>query len=417
MRDLRIVFNYELRQLLLKRSTIITTIILVIVAFVGTSIPRISTWFSSGEASPGIDQTFVESAGYVFASETQHQEMMQALGLQQDNLYPSREAVVQALEDGAIRVGFVFSGDSAYETIYKDKGVDDNQDRAMSNFIATRHTDRVLAEKGLSRADLDQLQAFQPDATLTVMGKTTENNIMVAMILMFMVYMLVLMYGNITSVVIAREKDSKAMELLITSSKPTPLILGKVAAAGLSGVVQFGLVILTAFLGFYISREYYPEAVRYMLMGSLSPSYVFHYIFFSITGYILYLFLYAALGSTVSRVEDVNGATAVVQFLFIAGYIATTAIMSNPNGPLAVVTSILPFTSIMVMPVRSGLATVPWVQTALAAVVMLLTVVLFAWLSIKIYRWGTLNYGNKTSLIKVFREALRPERPRKQEKA
>ena len=410
MRHFGIVFRYELKQLLLKRSTIITTAILVLVGFIGTSIPRISTWFSNGDTAPVTDKTFTEQVGYAFPSEALQEQMVQALGLQPENLYPSREAIVQALEDSALKVGFVFTGDTAYEAIYKDKGVDDNQDRAMAQFIASRHTDAELARKGLSQEELLQLQAFQPEATLTVMGKTTENNIMVAMILMIMVYMLVLLYGNITSVIIAREKDSKAMELLITSSKPAPLILGKVAAAGVSGVVQFGLVILAAFLGFYISRDFYPEAVRGMLMGSLSPTYLFHYLFFSITGYILYLFLYAALGSTVSRVEDVNGATAVVQFLFVAGYIATSSIMTNPNGPLAVITSIIPFTSIMVMPVRAGLATVPTAQTLLAAAIMLLTVALFAWLSIKIYRWGSLNYGNKTNLFKVIGQALRHER-------
>jgi ABC-2 type transport system permease protein len=76
------------------------------------------------------------------------------------------------------------------------------------------------------------------------------------------------------------------------------------------------------------------------------------------------------------------------------------------------VTSILPFTSVMVMPLRNSLMTVPWLEMILAGVLMVLFVVFFAFLSIKIYRWGSLNYGNKTKLSRIVREALRTEKSR-----
>jgi len=109
-------------------------------------------------------------------------------------------------------------------------------------------------------------------------------------------------------------------------------------------------------------------------------------------------------------VEDVGSATAVVQFIFIAGYVASAFVMNVPNSPVAVATSLIPFTAIMVMPMRAGLATVPAWQMIAAGALMLLTMALFACLSIKIYRWGTLNYGNKTNIFKVLKEALRPQR-------
>ncbi|HQA98569.1 MAG TPA: ABC transporter permease, partial [Clostridia bacterium] len=123
----------------------------------------------------------------------------------------------------------------------------------------------------------------------------------------------------------------------------------------------------------------------------------------------LYLFLYAALGSTVSKMEDLASATGLVQFLFIAGYLLATFAAQMPNSAVAVVGSIIPFTSIMVMPIRFGLVTVPWVEVVAAGVLMLAFVAFFAYLSIKIYRWGSLNYGNKTKLTRIVREALRRE--------
>ena len=197
------------------------------------------------------------------------------------------------------------------------------------------------------------------------------------------------------------------MEILITSTRPSSLILGKVAASGVSAVILFGLVVLAAFAGYRLNASTYPEILRVMLTGALTPNYVWSYVFFSLFGYIMYLFLYAALGSTVSKIEDVAGATSLIQFLFIFGYILATVAAQMPGSAIAVIGSLIPFTSIMVMPIRSALITVPWSELILSGALMLLFVAFFAYLSIKIYRWGSLNYGNKTSLRRVVREALR----------
>ncbi|NLD35023.1 MAG: ABC transporter permease [Clostridiales bacterium] len=409
MRDLGIVFNYELRQQLGKRSVRVTTLILVIIALLATSIPRISAMFSSGggdDKPAAANNTLVQDTGYVFADEAQRALYTTLLGLREGNDYATRDDLVAALKDKQLTAGFVFTGDADFEAVYQDKAMEDRRENMLSQIVAQHHRDVMLAEKGLTAQDLAAIEGFSPQITTTVMGKNTENNILLSMILMVVVYMLVLIYGNTTSTIIAREKDSKAMELLITSTKPTPLILGKVAAAGVSGVVQFSLIVLAALGGFLFSQDYYDPMIRQMLVGSLSQSYILTYLFFSITGYILYLFLYAALGSTVSRVEDVGSATAIVQFIFIAGYVASSFVMNAPGGSVAVATSLIPFTAIMVMPMRAGMSTVPAWQLLTAGVLMLLTVALFAWLSIKIYRWGSLNYGNKTNIFKVVREAL-----------
>jgi len=362
MRDLGIVFNYELRQQLGKRSVRVTTLILVIIALLATSIPRISAMFSSGggdDKPAAANNTLVQDTGYVFADEAQRALYTTLLGLREGNDYATRDDLVAALKDKQLTAGFVFTGDADFEAVYQDKAMEDRRENMLSQIVAQHHRDVMLAEKGLTAQDLAAIEGFSPQITTTVMGKNTENNILLSMILMVVVYMLVLIYGNTTSTIIAREKDSKAMELLITSTKPTPLILGKVAAAGVSGVVQFSLIVLAALGGFLFSQDYYDPMIRQMLVGSLSQSYILTYLFFSITGYILYLFLYAALGSTVSRVEDVGSATAIVQFIFIAGYVASTFVINSPNGGVAVAASLIPFTSIMVMPIRAGLVTVP----------------------------------------------------------
>ncbi len=409
MRDFKIIFAYELRQQFVKKTVRVTTTLLIVIMLLATSIPRFILMFSGGGA-PDADTTMTRDVGYVFSAPEQQAQISAMLALQPDNLFASREALVEALKDRSIRAGFVVAPDMAYEAIYLDKGIRDNQEQVFRQLITQIEKARLLNEKGLSMEDYAFIEGWQPVETLTLLGKATENNILVATVLMVCVYMLVLLYGQGISVLIAREKDSRTMELLITSTRPTWLILGKVAAGGLSGVIQFGLIVLSAVAGVLVNRAYYPPELMAMLTGAINRSYILSFIFFSLTGYLLYLFLYAALGSTVSRVEDVSSAVGSVSVLFIAAYMASTFAIQMPESPVSVVASLIPFTSIMVMPVRAGAMSVPAWQLLLSGLLMLLTIALFAWLSIKIYRWGSLNYGNKTSIVKVFRQALRRER-------
>ncbi len=123
----------------------------------------------------------------------------------------------------------------------------------------------------------------------------------------------------------------------------------------------------------------------------------------------MYLFLYASLGSIVSKVEDVSSATAPVVFLFLIGYIVSSFSMSAPNSNLVMIVSLIPFTSVMLMPFRTAIATVPTWQYLLSGGLLLVTTILLAFLSIKIYRQGTLNYGNKRGIVHAIKAAFNKE--------
>ena len=118
MRDFRIVFNYELRQQLSKRTVQVTTLILIILALVGTSIPRISAMFSSGGDGQDAkaDTTLTEQVGYVFADDVQRADYTSLLGLEGSNYYASRDDLVTALKDDSL-VGFMFTDTSLKPSI------------------------------------------------------------------------------------------------------------------------------------------------------------------------------------------------------------------------------------------------------------------------------------------------------------
>lgn len=417
MRNFRLIFEYELKNLLGKKSTRVTTLILALVALIGTSMPRIISWFDKpAQPDTAITGTYEhgkklsDGMGYVFASPELRDEFTAALGLGEDNYYADRAALETALRERAVKVGAVVSTATSVEVLFLDREMESDQDQVLRGILQQMNRARFLAEKGITPEEMRAVEQFEPEVAVTVLGRNSQSNFLLAMIMMIMVYTIVLTYGAITSTVIAREKDSKTMELLISSARPGSLILGKVAASGVSGVVQAACVFLCGLIGFRLSQDFYPPMVLDMLSGTLTPTYIAVYLVFSIAGYIMYLFLYASLGSTVSRVEDVSSAIGSVQFLFMLGYMIAMFTMNMPNSAVSVIGSIFPFTSMMVMPLRSALMTIPpWEMTASVAL-LFGCLALFAWLSIRIYRWGTLNYGNKKGLINALKQLLKEHR-------
>lgn len=407
MRDFLTVFRYELKTQLTKKTAIVTTVVLMVVMLLLSSIPRIIALFDSGSKDTDTSITqVIPMAGYAISDEATKALLAPVIG-QDASYYPDKAALENALRDKTIEIGYVVDKSLDYEAIYLDRSMDDTRDSQLGTLLTQVKKQQMIAEKGLTQTDFDAIEGARAEGSTTILGRNSMNNYALSFALMLLIYMIVLMYGNGVSSIIAREKDSRTMEILITSTRPTSLILGKVAAAGVAAIVQFGMVVLAAYVGYQLNRELYPPFVSMMLSGTLTPSFLWTYLFFSLFGFILYLFLFAALGSTVSKMEDLGSATALVQFLFIGGYILASFAANMPASPLAVVGSIIPFTSIMVMPIRSAVMTVPWAQLILAGALMLLFVALFAFLSIKIYRWGSLNYGNKTRLSRIVKEALR----------
>jgi ABC-2 type transport system permease protein len=414
MRDFLTIFKFELKTQLLKRAGIITMVVMMLIVAVVTSLPRIIALFEGGTETAEESDSLagisgIKNAGYLTSSDENLQALLIRLFGTDSPTYLDRAALEHALAEKEIEVGFVIQPDLSYEAIYQDRSMMEERDYQLAGILTSIKKEQLLISYGLSSQDYAAIESSKAEGFTTILGQNSMSNYWITFVLLLIVYFIVLLYGSSVSSIIAREKDSRTMEILITSTRPSRLIIGKVAAAGLAAIVQFGSIVLVAVIGFQLNQSTYPAEVLQMVQGSLTPAYLWSYAFFSFFGFILYLFLYAALGSTVSKMEDLASATGLVQFLFIAGYLLATMAAQMPDSPVTVVASIIPFTSIMVMPIRFGLVTVPVGQVLLAAVLMLAFVAFFAFLSIKIYRWGSLNYGNKTKLRRIVKEALRGE--------
>lgn len=220
---------------------------------------------------------------------------------------------------------------------------------------------------------------------------------------MFAIYMLVIMYGSFVATSVAREKDNRTMEVLITSTKPTTLIIGKVFANALGGLAQFGFILGIGILGFFLNQSNYPTEIVKGLFQGLTFSNMGIFLLFTMFGYLLYLFIYASLGSLVSKIEDVNSTITPITLLFMVAYAISALAMEMPKNTIVKISSYIPFTSILSMPVRNFQMSIPWYELTISLVIMLLTTMFFAFISIRIYRMGSLNYGKKIKLSQAIK--------------
>lgn len=154
-----------------------------------------------------------------------------------------------------------------------------------------------------------------------VLGKDAQSSYILSYVLMFAVYMLVIMYGSFVSTSVAREKDNRTMEILITSTQPSALIIGKVLANAIAGLAQFSFILIAGFIGYFVNKSNYPAFVSQMLFTGFSWDSIVIFLFFTALGYLLYLFLYASLGSLVSKVEDVGTSVTPITLLFMVVYL------------------------------------------------------------------------------------------------
>ena len=254
-------------------------------------------------------------------------------------------------------------------------------------------------------------------------GKVSESSTEVAtiigMVFTFLIYMFILMYGNMVMQAVLEEKKSRVVEVMVSSVKPVNLLVGKITGIGLVGITQlliWGILTGTLFtvLSLFIAS---PEQATAMpaemnsfnmegVLGSVMSvnwfEIIVYFLLFFVGGYILYASIFAMFASAVDSEEDTTQfmmpVTIIIMFAFFAGFYS----VSNPDGPLAFWGSLIPFTSPIVMMVRLPFGIPLW-EKLLSLVLLYGTFVLISIFAAKIYRVGILMYGKKPSIKEMIK--------------
>jgi len=225
--------------------------------------------------------------------------------------------------------------------------------------------------------------------------------------LVILTFMAILTYGNWVAQSVAEEKSGRVMELLITAATPRQLLTGKVLGTGAAGLSQYIVIIAALVIGLIASGPV-AEALGTagqapIQMPDLNPAMLMPFGAFFLFGFLLYATLYAAAGSMVSRIEDVQQAVGPLLFLSMAGYFASFAALNDPDAQWVGVLSLVPFFSPYLMPARMLLTTVSPAEVVIAIALLLLAVAAAIWIASRVYSAGVLMYGQKVGIRTILR--------------
>ena len=285
----------------------------------------------------------------------------------------------------------------------------------------TAQLDSYLSEKKLASYNIPELKTILEESKITVRmknirldesGTETETSAEMAMALgmvfTFLIYMFIFVYGAMVMQGVMEEKNNRIVEIMVSSIKPFDLMMGKLIGIGAVGLTQFGLWgLLVAGVTFFGATWFAGiggtvEMIFTLLASSNVLVLCLYFILFFIGGYLIYASLFAAIGAMVNSHEDTQQymmpITILIAFAFYAGFYSA----QNPDGPLAFWTSLIPFTSPIVMMTRLPYD-VPWWQLALSIVLLVITVILIIQLVAKIYRVGILMYGKKPTYKEIVK--------------
>jgi ABC-2 type transport system permease protein len=280
------------------------------------------------------------------------------------------------------------------------------------------------------------------DETGTLTKTSTEISMVLAYLGGFLMYMLVFIFGAQVMRGVIEEKTSRVVEVIVSSVKPVQLMMGKIIGIALVGLTQFMMwVVLTAAIAITVSNTLLKDkdvteitqSIPQSVMDGASPMNVAQpspqqmseqmqefaklfdnvmnqnwlliipaFIFYFITGYLLYASIFAAIGSAVDNETESQQFMLPVTIPIILALMVAMGTMQNPESSLAFWFSLIPLTSPIVMMARIPFEPPAW-QIVLSMALMLATFWAFVWMAAKIYRTGILMYGKKSSWKELWK--------------
>ncbi|MDR0420467.1 MAG: ABC transporter permease [Prevotellaceae bacterium] len=297
-------------------------------------------------------------------------------------------------------------------TIYSQQVVGSEVSNTVKGQIKSVSAQIKLKEYDISTEQI--MQVLNPDLNFKTIqlgedGKEkvshTEALTGLAMICGVIIFMIILMFGIQIMRSIIEEKSSRIVEIIISSIKPMHLLLGKIVAIALVVLTQiliwivvFGIIILIAQSQFSDIINQIQDYLQVVSFAKMLVCFILYLIF----GYLLYASLFAIVGSGVDNEADTQQLQMIASVPLMIGYLIMFIVSAQPDNPLALWGSMIPFTSPIVMLARIPFG-VSWFEIILSLAILAATFILFTWIAARIYRIGILMYGKKASFKEIIK--------------
>ena len=405
MRDILTVMKFTIKDMIKRKSFIISTLIILVMIVIGFNIPNIIEAVSGEDSG---SKSFVVDNENIFEGNLELLKQMD-LGFEIEIGKATFDEIKEKIENGEIDDAIIIEkqeNNVKIRYIVESKTMMNGVPERLVNTINTLYTNMQINKLGLTEAEL---QSITPNFEFSLEQTDEEEatgNVLVIMLMSIVLFYAIYFCAYQVSSSITTEKTSKIMETLVTSTTPKTIVLGKTIGIGIVGLIQMILIVATALISANVFLD--QELLNSVLdMSNVTPFLGIITIIYFILGYLAYALLYALTGSTVSKPEDIQSANQPVAILVVIGFYLAYFTMMNPTSELNLFAALLPISSPFCMPFRIMMGLSNGTDIAISIIILIVTILIIAKVAIKIYSKAILNYGTKMNLkdiINIYRE-------------
>ncbi|TKH44657.1 ABC transporter permease [Paenibacillus terrae] len=438
MNRLGTVIGFTFRQKARTKSFLITTLVLALLITIGMNLPYLLSLFK-GEGMGGAGGSGKSAAehhrlGLIAGSRTEVANQLEqftkaqpnpaATWVRYDN--PQAPAMQQALKDGELQGYVEFTEPAAKGEAFPKVeyvSIEKAPSPAVITLLQTGLQEaKVKAMIGVNTLTSEQVREISTPVTVhsrevnspseTGQAAGTEDkeasmiNYGLVYVLMILFFTSSMMTGNMIASEVTSEKSSRIMEILITSVSPLTQMFGKIIGIFLVGLLQIAVFAAVVCANLMLPHNSVILSSAGLDLSQLNTTVLGYGLVFYILGYFLYAVLFAAVGSIVSRTEELGQAVMPITMLSLAAFYIGIFNIAAPDTMFVKVAGYIPFFSPTVMLLRIGLERASLLEIWLSLAILVASILFFGWLAAKIYRTGVLMYGKRPS-FKELRKAMK----------
>lgn len=403
------VLSFELSNYFKNKGYMITTILFSILLIIGLSLP---SFFNMSKLIPQLGENSKENIESVKEISEENKKsfvlidnnnIFENLDILESAFLNSKWTKVNSLDEaeeliklGNVEAGFSVDSLTKYSYLVNNSGFTDTNQMIFENLLSNLSQQAYANEHNLDINDLQSVINPSFDSDVTILGKDSANNFFYVYIFIFAMYMMILLYGQLIAVAVTSEKSNRAIEVLITSTNSNSLIFGKVIAAALASFIQVGVILASGMITYSLNSKAWNGLLDSIF--KIPSNILLTFILFGGLGYFFYSFIFGALGALVSKTEDISSSIGPITMIFVIVFFISMFGLSNSDSLLIKIASFIPFSSLMTMLIRVAMGTVSNFEIVISFIILLASTILTALASAKIYRLGTLMYGNPIKL-------------------
>lgn len=403
MKNFITVLKFELGNYFKSKSFLVGSIFMALVLLLGVLVPPFFMNSDSDKDAQASEKQADSDDRYAIFDETGDADISRLRELIPQFRFVTKKSeadVKKAVDDEDVKGGFVIRGEKSYTYVVRTKSMMDSNQSTFEEGFSNLYREQALGKAGIDSKVVSQIYATQMDSE--IVGKDSENNYWSTYALVFIIYFLVIFYGQMIATSVTQEKSNRSIEILVTSVDSNSLIFGKVIAGAIGGLSQMLIILAPGLTAYSLTRDRWGHMLDFLL--NIPGNVWATYIIFGLMGYLLYAFIYGMLGALVSKTEDIGKAVSPVLMIYMVSFMIAIFGMMSPDSTLMKVASFIPFTSYNTMFVRVVMGSVSLPEVLLSGVLLAATCVGAGILTAKVFRFGTLMYGNPIRLSTAIKK-------------